>query len=139
MSSAVEDLVGLLGLAEATLPPFSRFRPWVAAIRRDLGALETVGPERVSWLVSAHAEARRTLPPLDPAVLLRRSEASARLVQARRASRRAARAARGLSNPDAAAYLVRLTDLLAVLARAVDVDTGVPVRLSPLEPLRTAV
>jgi cob(I)alamin adenosyltransferase len=145
--TAVVDLDLLLELAATALPRHSRFRPLLARIQRDLADLVadlgTTSSSRleggqVDWLAAARLEARRALPPLDAPILLRRSEAAARLGRARKVSRSAGRAAAALSrqeplNPLAVEYLERLADLLLVLARAADFDTGARVGRRRLE------
>ncbi len=146
---AVDELNASVGLAFAALPARSRFRPWLTRIQNDLfdlGADLAAPPDdsgrsrlrveerQVLWLDAACEEANRALPPLRTFVLPGGSEASARLHVARTVCRRAERRAVSLSrrepvNPHAVAYLNRLGDLLFILARAVDADTGVRPRL----------
>ena len=86
--------------------------------------LRIVAPQ-VGWLEAAIDAANAPLPPLTSYILPGGSEAAARVHLARATSRRAERAATALAaaepvNPQALAYLNRLSDYLFVLARAIN-------------------
>lgn len=121
--AAVVDLDLLLELAATARPRHSRFRPVLAHIQRDLADLVAdLGTTSSSRLEGGQLDW------LD----------AARLGRAREVSRSAARAAAALSrqepsSPLAVAYLERLADLLLVLARAADLDTGARVGRRRLE------
>jgi cob(I)alamin adenosyltransferase len=72
-------------------------------------------------------EANGSLPELKSFILPGGSERAARLFMARAVCRRAERAVLGVpdTNPLAAVYLNRLSDLLFVLARAANAEAGV--------------
>ena len=83
--------------------------------------------EAVGRLEQAIDEANASLPELKSFVLPGGSERAARLFLARAACRRAERAALAVpdTNPLAAVYLNRLSDLLFVLGRAANAEAGV--------------
>jgi cob(I)alamin adenosyltransferase len=83
--------------------------------------------EAVGRLEHEIDEANASLPELKSFVLPGGSERAARLFLARAVCRRAERAVLGVrdTNPLAAVYLNRLSDLLFVLARAANADAGV--------------
>ena len=86
------------------------------------GALRIV-PDQVAWLETQIDAANAGLPPLTSFILPGGSEAAARIHVARATVRRAERSAVALAdaepvNPQALAYLNRLSDYLFVLARA---------------------
>jgi len=86
-----------------------------------------VPDEAVNRLEQEIDEANASLPDLKSFVLPGGSERAARLFIARAVCRRAERAVLGVeeTNPLAAVYLNRLSDLLFVLARAANVEAGV--------------
>ena len=80
-------------------------------------------PSQVEWLEAAIDALNEDLPPLTSFILPGGSEAAARIHVARAAARRAERSGVALAaaepvNPQALAYLNRLSDYLFVLARA---------------------
>jgi len=88
-----------------------------------------VTAEQVAWLEGLCDEANADLPPLRSFVLPGGTETAALLQLARTVCRRAERrvvtlAAREEVNPEARAYLNRLSDLLFILARAANAQTG---------------
>ena len=138
---AVDEANSALGMAAVALAG----KPHAALIMRvqndlfDLGAdLATPGedftpsdmtlrivPEQVTWLEGRIDALNADLPPLTSFILPGGSEAAARVHVARASTRRAERAAVALAgaeavNPAALAYLNRLSDLLFVLARAIN-------------------
>jgi len=93
-----------------------------------------VTAEQVAWLEGLCDEANADLPPLRSFVLPGGTETAALLQLARTVCRRAERrvvtlAAREEVNPEARAYLNRLSDLLFILARAANAQTGAEVPL----------
>ena len=131
----VNSLIGLAAVAvsQATAGDLQRIQNDLF----DLGAdLATPGDDftpsdmvlrivasQVDWLETAIDALNDNLPPLRSFILPGGSEAAARVHVARAASRRAERATVGLAaveavNPQALAYLNRLSDYLFVLARA---------------------
>ena len=140
----VDELNSLLGLALAGQLP-DEFRPWLEEIQNDLfdlGADLSVPPggerERlrvtealVERLEELCDRVNERLEPLRSFVLPGGSEAAARLHVARAACRRAERLAVALADetpvtPAALAYLNRLSDLLFILARAANAESGTP-------------
>jgi cob(I)alamin adenosyltransferase len=142
---AVDEANSALGMAAVALAD----SPHAALIVRaqndlfDLGAdLATPGedftpsdmtlrmvPGQVTWLEDRIDALNADLPPLASFILPGGSEAAARVHVARAATRRAERAAVALAateavNPAALAYLNRLSDLLFVLARAINRASG---------------
>jgi len=88
-----------------------------------------VTAEQVAWLEGLCDEANAELPPLRSFVLPGGSETAALLHLARTVCRRAERrvvalAVREEVNPEVRAYLNRLSDLLFILARAGNAETG---------------
>ena len=86
-------------------------------------------PAQVAWLEARIDAANEALAPLTSFILPGGSEAAARVHVARASVRRAERSAVALAadepvNPAALAYLNRLSDLLFVLARAINHDCG---------------
>ena len=102
----------------------------IATPNSDLGTDFTPSPmalriiaEQVTWLETAIDAANETLAPLTSFILPGGSEAAARLHIARAATRRAERAMAAVAeplNPQALAYINRLSDYLFVLARKVN-------------------
>jgi cob(I)alamin adenosyltransferase len=141
----VDELNALLGVALAA-DLAAEFRPWLERIQNelfDLGAdlavpLEDtkrerlrVTPEQVAWLEGRCDEANERLEPLRSFVLPGGTESAALLHLARTVCRRAERdvvalAAEADVNPNALAYLNRLSDLLFILARAANADGEEP-------------
>jgi cob(I)alamin adenosyltransferase len=141
----VDELNALLGVVLAGDPP-AAFSPWLERIQNelfDLGAdlavpLEDtkrerlrVTPEQVAWLEGRCDEANERLEPLRSFVLPGGTESAALLHLARTVCRRAERdvvalAAEADVNPNALAYLNRLSDLLFILARAANADGEEP-------------
>jgi cob(I)alamin adenosyltransferase len=88
-----------------------------------------VTPEQVVWLEERCDEANADLPMLRSFILPGGSEAAALLHLARTVCRRAERRVVALAhrepvNPEARAYLNRLSDLLFILARATNAELG---------------
>ena len=138
---AVDEANSALGLAVVGLGEFD----YVAQLTRiqhdlfDLGAdIATPGedftpspmelrivPSQVTWLEQQIDALNAAMPPLTSFILPGGSEAAARTHVARAAARRAERAMTALAaqdavNPAALAYINRLSDLLFVLARAIN-------------------
>jgi cob(I)alamin adenosyltransferase len=91
---------------------------------------------QVAWLEAAIDEANARLEPLTSFVLPGGSEAAARLHVARAAARRAERAMTAMAsavptNPQALAYINRLSDYLFVLARVANEDGAGDVKWVP--------
>ncbi|KWV95546.1 cob(I)yrinic acid a,c-diamide adenosyltransferase [Erythrobacter sp. AP23] len=91
---------------------------------------------QVEWLETAIDAANARLEPLSSFVLPGGSEAAARLHAARAATRRAERAmtamaAQARTNPQALAYINRLSDYLFVLARVANEDGRADVKWIP--------
>jgi cob(I)alamin adenosyltransferase len=133
----VDELNSFLGLALAASDLPTEFVPWLEQVQNDLfdvGADLSVplGDERERLRVRQEQVARleelcdlvnERLEPLKSFVLPGGGEAAARLHVARSVCRRAEREAAALAaggdvNPEALAYLNRLSDLLFILARA---------------------
>ena len=138
---AVDEANSALGLAVVGLGSFD----YAAQLTRiqndlfDLGAdIATPGedfapsqmvlrivPSQVAWLEAQIDTLNETMPPLTSFILPGGSEAAARTHVARASARRAERAMVALAaqdpvNPAALAYINRLSDLLFVLARAIN-------------------
>ncbi len=136
----VDELNAVLGLALARGVPGE----WLTRVQNDLFDLGAdlsvpfadakrgrlrVTAEQVERLEGWCDEANEALPPLRSFVLPGGSEAAALLHLARTVCRRAERravtlAAREPVNPEALAYLNRLSDLLFILARAANAAAG---------------
>ncbi|HMP56087.1 MAG TPA: cob(I)yrinic acid a,c-diamide adenosyltransferase, partial [Novosphingobium sp.] len=138
--------IGLVRLHTGADPELAELDAMLARIQNDLfdlGAdLATPGddfaptdmalrivPGQVSWLEAEIDRLNADLPPLSSFILPGGSEAAARVHVARASVRRAERAAVALAaaepaNPAALAYLNRLSDLLFVLARAINAAAG---------------
>jgi cob(I)alamin adenosyltransferase len=131
----VNSLIGLAAVAasEATARDLQRIQNDLFDLGADLATpgddftpsdmVLRIVPSQVDWLETAIDALNDNLPPLRSFILPGGSEAAARVHVARAASRRAERAAVGLAaveavNPQALAYLNRLSDYLFVLARA---------------------
>jgi cob(I)alamin adenosyltransferase len=137
----VDELNAQLGLtlAEGGLP--ERFEPWLQRIQNDLfdvGADISVphggdrtrlrlAPEQTAWLEQACDEVNAELPNLKSFVLPGGTEAAALLHVCRTVCRRAERrtiACGDEVNAECVRYLNRLSDLLFILSRAVNVTAG---------------
>lgn len=134
----VDELNSLIGLAviaasEVTARNLQRIQNDLFDLGADLATPGTdfepsemvlrVVPSQVEWLEAAIDALNEDLPPLTSFILPGGSEAAARIHVARAAARRAERSGVALAaaepvNPQALAYLNRLSDYLFVLARA---------------------
>jgi cob(I)alamin adenosyltransferase len=141
----VDELNSALGLVLAGELPYE-FRPWLEQVQNDLfdlGADLSVPLEddRRERLRVTHGQVERLeelcdlvneqLQPLTSFVLPGGTEAAARLHVARAICRRAERCTVALAessgaNPEALAYLNRLSDLLFILARAANAGSQEP-------------
>ena len=140
----VDELNSLIGLALAGDLP-EEFRPWLEQVQNDLfdlGADLSVPLEdererlrvtgaQVERLEEVCDRVNERLEPLKSFVLPGGSEGAALLHVARTVCRRAERQATALAetselNPDALAYLNRLSDLLFILARSANAERGAP-------------
>ena len=138
----VDELNSLLGFALAGDLP-DEFRPWLEEVQNDLFDLGAdlsvpLADERERLRITAAQVERleglcdqvnERLEPLKSFVLPGGSEAAASLHLARTVCRRAERRAVALAqeadaNPEALAYLNRLSDLLFILARAANAAEG---------------
>lgn len=137
----VDELNATLGFA-AALDPASFESDFIQAIQRDLFAIgaelatpnatkvrEQVGAERVSAIEALIDKHEATLPALKNFILPGGTPKAAALHVARTTCRRAERAVVSLArdeqiNPIIIHYLNRLSDLLFVLARAVNTQAG---------------
>jgi cob(I)alamin adenosyltransferase len=126
----VDELNSLLGLAGG----LDRVQNELFDVGADLSVPFVAGDERlritdeaVDRLEREIDEANESLPELKSFVLPGGSERAARLFLARAVCRRAERAALAVpdTNPLAAIYLNRLSDLLFVLGRAANAEGGV--------------
>ncbi len=141
---AVDELNSVLGLVLAGDLP-SEFQPWLEQVQNDLFDLGAdlsvpLEDERERLRVTAKQVERLEelcdlvngrLEPLKSFILPGGTESAARLHVARSVCRRAERlavelAGQGSVNPDALAYLNRLSDLLFILARAANAGTAEP-------------
>ncbi|HYY76366.1 MAG TPA: cob(I)yrinic acid a,c-diamide adenosyltransferase [Gaiellaceae bacterium] len=140
----VDELNSIIGLVLAGDVP-EEFRPWLQQVQNDLfdlGAdlsvpledererLRTTGAQ-VERLEELCDRVNERLEPLKSFVLPGGSEGAALLHVARTVCRRAERQATALAeaselNPDALAYLNRLSDLLFILARSANAERGAP-------------
>ena len=140
----VDELNSVIGLVLAGDVP-EEFRPWLQQVQNDLfdlGAdlsvpledererLRTTGAQ-VERLEELCDRVNERLEPLKSFVLPGGSEGAALLHVARTVCRRAERQATALAeaselNPDALAYLNRLSDLLFILARSANAERGAP-------------
>ena len=137
----VDELNATLGFA-AALDPAGFESDFIQAIQRDLFAIgaelatpnaqkvrEQVGADRVSAIEQMIDQHEATLPPLKNFILPGGTPKAAALHVARTTCRRAERAVVSLArdeqlNPIIIHYLNRLSDLLFVLARAVNKQAG---------------
>ena len=111
----------LFDLGADLATPGTDFTPSPAVLR--------IVPGQVAWLEQTIDALNAGLAPLASFILPGGSEAAARVHVARAAVRRAERATDALAaaepvNPQAAIYLNRLSDLLFVLARAINAASG---------------
>ena len=137
----VDELNAQLGLALATGGVPERFAPWLARVQNDLfdvGADISVPhggdrdrlrllPEQTAWLEQACDEVNAELPNLKSFVLPGGEPAAAHLHVCRTVCRRAERrtiACGDEVNAECVRYLNRLSDLLFILSRAVNVAAG---------------
>jgi cob(I)alamin adenosyltransferase len=137
----VDELNAQLGLtlAQGGLP--ERFEPWLQRVQNDLfdvGADISVphggdrtrlrlAPEQTAWLEQACDEVNAELPNLKSFVLPGGTPAAAQLHVCRTVCRRAERrtiACGDEVNAECVRYLNRLSDLLFILSRAVNVTAG---------------
>jgi cob(I)alamin adenosyltransferase len=146
----VDELGALIGVARALELP-DGYDEWLGRIQNDLFDLGAdlavpeelrldrisqrertrlrISPEQVLWLEERCDEVNEQLEPLRSFVLAGGTPAAAQLHLARTVARRAERvivrlAAREPLNPQALAYINRLSDLLFILARAVNPAGG---------------
>ena len=133
---AVDELNSLLGLAQAEAldPRLARVQNELFDLGADLSVPYAGNEDRlrvtddaVERLEQEIDAANKALPELKSFVLPGGSERAARLFLARAVCRRAERAVLAVpdTNPLAAIYLNRLSDLLFVLARAANAEAGV--------------
>jgi cob(I)alamin adenosyltransferase len=139
---AVDELNSVIALVLTADPP-GEFGPWLERIQQllfDLGADLAVPyddtkerlrivEEQTEWLEELCDRVNERLPPLRSFVLPGGTEVSARLHVARTVCRRAERRAAALAyaepvNPHVLACLNRLSDLLFILARAANAESG---------------
>ena len=137
----VDELNAQLGLGLATGGVPERFAPWLARVQNDLfdvGADISVPhggdrdrlrllPEQTAWLEQACDEVNAELPNLKSFVLPGGEPAAAHLHVCRTVCRRAERrtiACGDEVNAECVRYLNRLSDLLFILSRAVNVAAG---------------
>src|SRR5881409_3009853 len=133
----IDELNAQLGLALATGALDERFAAWTRRIQNDLFDLGAdvsvpeggqrerlrVLPEQTKWLEERCDEVNATLQPLKSFVIPGGTLAAAHLHVARTVCRRAERLAVACGdelNPEVVRYLNRLSDLLFILARAVN-------------------
>jgi cob(I)alamin adenosyltransferase len=137
----VDELNAQLGTALAAGDLSDRFAAWLARVQNDLfdvgadisvphgGDRERlrVAPEQTAWLERACDEVNAELPNLRSFVLPRGTPAAARLHVCRTVCRRAERRTIACGddvNAECVRYLNRLSDLLFILSRAVNVAAG---------------
>jgi len=121
MLHEIQNHLFVLGADLSTPPPGGTDR------RKD--SMRRIQAAEVQWLEQAIDRYNETLPPLEEFILPGGTEAAALLHVARAVARRAERSAVALAasekiNPQALAYLNRLSDLLFVLARVVNRRSG---------------
>ena len=139
----VDELNAQIGVALAVDGLPERFAPWLTRVQNDLfdvgadisvphgGDRERlrVVPEQTAWLEQACDEVNAELPNLKSFVLPGGSAAAAQLHVCRTVCRRAERRTIACGeevNAECVRYLNRLSDLLFILARAVNAATGEP-------------
>jgi cob(I)alamin adenosyltransferase len=141
----IDELNSHLGvlLCEPSLP--AAYAPWLGRVQNDLFDLGAdlsvpepeepterarlrVAPEQVTWLEARCDEVNATLEPLKSFVLPGGTPAAAQLHVCRTVCRRAERRALLVedANPEVVRYLNRLSDLLFILARGANRETGTP-------------
>ncbi len=140
----VDELNATIGVAlcQPGLP--SAFAEWLRRVQNDLldvgadlsvpgsagGAANErlrIGPAYTEWLEQACDEVNATLQPLRSFVIPGGSPAAAQLHVCRTVCRRAERRSIAIgeeANPEVVRYLNRLSDLLFILSRAVNAQTG---------------
>ncbi len=140
----VDELNATIGVAlsQAGLP--TAFAEWLRRVQNDLldvgadlsvpdsadGAANErlrIGPAYTEWLEQACDEVNATLQPLRSFVIPGGSPAAAQLHVCRTVCRRAERRSIAIgeqANPEVVRYLNRLSDLLFILSRAVNAQTG---------------
>jgi cob(I)alamin adenosyltransferase len=140
----VDELNATIGVAlsEPGLP--AAFAEWLRRVQNDLldvgadlsvpGSADAaqkerlrIGPAYTEWLEQACDEVNATLPPLHSFVIPGGSRAAAQLHVCRTVCRRAERRSIAIGeegNPEVVRYLNRLSDLLFILSRAVNAQTG---------------
>jgi cob(I)alamin adenosyltransferase len=139
----VDELNSVIGLARQTPLP-DGYDAWLARIQNDLfdlgadlcvpdggeaGDRLRITPQQVTRLEELCDQVNETLEPLTSFVLPGGSPAAAVLHHARTVCRRAERAVVALAdaeavNRSAVAYLNRLSDLMFILARGANAETG---------------
>jgi cob(I)alamin adenosyltransferase len=137
----VDELNAQLGAVLALPGVPERYAEWLRRVQNDLfdaGADISVphggdrerlrlAPEQTAWLEGACDEVNATLPPLKSFVLPGGTPVAAQLHVCRTVCRRAERRVIDLGdevNPECVRYLNRLSDLLFIVSRAVNVATG---------------
>jgi cob(I)alamin adenosyltransferase len=136
----VDELNAQLGLALAAGEVPERYAEWLRRIQNDLfdvgadlsvpegGARERlrVLPEQTAWLEERCDEVNATLAPLKSFVLPGGTKAAAHLHVCRTVCRRAERRAILVedANAEVVRYLNRLSDLLFILSRGANADSG---------------
>jgi cob(I)alamin adenosyltransferase len=146
----VDELGAVIGIVRAGVLP-DRFDGWLGRIQNDLFDLGAdlavpevergdraserertrlrITAEQVAWLEQRCDEVNAGLPPLTSFVLAGGTAAAAQIHLARTVARRAERVVVALAereslNPQALAYVNRLSDLLFILARAANPPGG---------------
>jgi cob(I)alamin adenosyltransferase len=139
----VDELNAQIGVALAVDGLPERFAPWLTRVQNDLfdvgadisvphgGDRERlrVVPEQTAWLEQVCDEVNAELPNLKSFVLPGGTAAAAQLHVCRTVCRRAERRTIACGeevNAECVRYLNRLSDLLFILARAVNAATGEP-------------
>jgi cob(I)alamin adenosyltransferase len=144
----VDELNSVVGVALLVQDMPDRFKAWLGRVQNDLldvgadlcvpiprdapdatskgQARLRVEPEYTVWLEQACDEVNATLAPLHSFVLPGGTPAAAQLHLCRTVCRRAERRAIAVEdcNPEVIRYLNRLSDLLFILARAANGETG---------------
>ena len=145
----VDELNATIGVALLTDGMPDRFAQWLRRVQNDLldvGADLSVpaerererlrvGPDYTSWLEHACDEVNAELAPLRSFVIPGGSPAAAHLHVCRTVCRRAERRTIAVGdevNPEVVRYLNRLSDLLFILSRAANVETGEDGAAEPL-------
>jgi len=148
----VDELNATLGVALAQPGLPEQIAAWLARVQNDLLDLGAdlsvpdtgsagqrsrlrVTAQYTEWLEGACDEVNATLAPLHSFVIPGGTPAAAQLHVCRTVCRRAERRAIAVSeegNPEVVRYLNRLSDLLFILARAVNKDSEAPTGPEPL-------